>query len=139
MSTDRKALREYYRTCAIGKGVTRQEIKDQNDRLAKTEHRQTVQAILQHWNFQCWAFGVSPVCTRRATDPHELVRRGAGGEVSLANSVASCRACHHEADGKVGGNRLIADWAGKADGLAPNCQDKASIRPIWLKRRRKAA
>lgn len=133
---DRKALQEYYRTCGTPKGVTRAEVKDINDDRAKTEERAIVQQLLRDRNFRCAAYGVSPVCTTRARDPHELVRRGAGGKISLDNSVPVCRECHHEADGKIGGNRLVFDWKGKADGLAPKASESGNVWPVWRARKR---
>lgn len=131
------SLKDYYANCALPKGVTRQAIKEQNDDRAKVEHRRIVDKILVDWKFRCAAYGVSPVCTKRAVDPHELVRRGQGGEVSPQNSVPVCRACHHEADGKIGGNRLVFHWKGEDDGLAPRADVASNVWAVWIGRKKK--
>lgn len=129
------SLAEYYRTIQDHGGIGKCSAPDAapvpTEHEERAAYRALVRSILQHWNFTCWAYGISPVCQKRATDPHELVRRGAGGKVSLENSVASCRACHNQADARVGGNRLTADWDGKADGLPPKANVQGNVRAIW--------
>jgi 5-methylcytosine-specific restriction endonuclease McrA len=133
---DREAYNQELAALGGNPKPTPQRIQDAAERsLAKFEHQGLVQRILQHANFICWAYGVSPVCTKWATEPHELIPRGAGGKVSLANSVATCRACHNAAQGRVGGLKLVATWGGKDEGRPPRADLRGFVRPIW---RRKA-
>jgi 5-methylcytosine-specific restriction endonuclease McrA len=79
----------------------------------------------------CFAQGVSPVCIGRCEDPHEIVPRGAGGVKSLANTVGVCRPCHNAAQGRVGGNRLIFDWTGRAEGQPPQANKRGQVWCWW--------
>lgn len=80
----------------------------------------------------CFARHVSPVCQGRAVDPHELIPVGAGGPRESWNRVGLCRACHDEAQGRVGGNRLIFTWPGKADGGRPNADVAGNVTCEWV-------
>lgn len=131
-AADPKALKAYYQACKIGKGFTRAETKELNDERARAAHRKLVDAILEAWGWRCVGYGVSPVCTKRACDPHELIGRGVGGIVSWDNTVPICRACHHEADGKVGGNRLVFGWLGMDDGKAPRAWEAGNTWVQWV-------
>lgn len=79
----------------------------------------------------CFAVAVSPVCTKRVQDPHELIPQGRGGPQESWNRVGLCRACHDAAQGRVGGNRLIFDWPGKADGAKPNADQPGHVTCRW--------
>lgn len=81
--------------------------------------------------YVCFAFRVSPVCTGRVQDPHELIPVGAGGPRESWNRVGTCRACHRAAQGRVGGNRLVYDWPGKADGRPPNADVPGNVTCSW--------
>lgn len=147
------ALDDYYSRCAFPKQrkkpavdsqakqrrATRKKVEAADDRARRAVHRTLVQRIFlqPHWHGRCSAEGVSPVCTGRARDPHELIPRGAGGEVSLENTVPICRECHHEANGKVGGNRLTYEWPGRADGVKPRADIPGNVRAVWKSRSRK--
>lgn len=77
---------------------------------------------------------VSPVCTFFMDDPHELIPVGVGGPRESWNRVGLCRADHREAQGRVGGNRLLFDWVGKDDGLQPNADQPGNVTCRWVKR-----
>ncbi len=79
----------------------------------------------------CFAQGISPVCTGKPDDPHELIPRGAGGRKSLTNTVGVCRPCHDAAQGRVGGNLLVFDWKGKADGRPPRADIPGNVSCRW--------
>ena len=79
----------------------------------------------------CFTRHVSPVCQGRAVDPHELIPVGAGGKRESWNRVPLCRACHDETQGRVGGNRLVFDWPGKADGRPPNADEAGNVKAAW--------
>jgi hypothetical protein len=80
---------------------------------------------------RCIALLVSPVCTGLAVDPHELIPVGRGGKRVSSNRVGICRACHDAAQGRVGGNRLIFEWTGMADGAAPNADQSGNVTCRW--------
>lgn len=134
----RTALTEFYAKIGelggIGKGPTRKQVKVERDAEELAHWKATKADILRHWKWTCWAYGVSPVCTKRAVDPHELVRRSRGGVISLQNSVAVCRECHNNADASLGGNRLKAEWDGQAEGILPQADIRGSVRPVWVGR-----
>lgn len=79
----------------------------------------------------CFARHVSPVCQGRAVDPHELIPVGAGGPRESWNRVPLCRRDHDEAQGRVGGNRLVFEWPGKADGKPPNADEPGNVTATW--------
>lgn len=81
----------------------------------------------------CYAAGVSPVCTGRVQDPHELIPVGAGGPRISSNRVGVCRACHKAAQGRVGGNLLKFDWPGQVDGQPPNADQAGNVTCRWDK------
>lgn len=79
----------------------------------------------------CIGFGVNPHCWGVIHDAHELIGRGQGGPRESWNRVGVCRCCHREAQGRVGGNRLLFDWPGKADGAKPNADEPGNVRCHW--------
>lgn len=82
----------------------------------------------------CYARGVSPVCTFTVQDPHELVPVGRGGKRVSSNRVGVCRVCHDEAQGRVGGNRLIFEWPGHDEGQPPNADEQGNVTVRWRDR-----
>jgi len=90
------------------------------------------QRVFERQQHTCFAVGVSKVCRRRVQDPHELVPVGAGGKRVSRNRVGLCRPCHDAAQGKVGGNVLIFDWVGKADGQPPNADQLGNVTVKWI-------
>lgn len=95
---------------------------------AKTRDSQ----VMNRYGGRCIAEGISPVCTGRAMDPHELVGVGAGGSrVDPDNRVPTCRTDHREAQGRVGGNRLIYGWKGKDDGQKPTATVRGTVSVTW--------
>lgn len=101
-----------------------------------TEGRTITQQVFARQKQVCIAHGISPVCTYRPEDPHELIGRGAGGRKSLTNSVGICRACHNVAQGKVGGNALLPDWPGKAEGAEPRADVLGFVTWRWVGKRK---
>lgn len=81
----------------------------------------------------CVGHGVNPGCQYFAVDPHELIPVGRGGPRESWNRVPVCRCCHREAQGRVGGLRLIFDWPGKADGAKPNADEPGNVTCYWRK------
>lgn len=82
----------------------------------------------------CYARAVSPVCTGTVQDPHELVPVGRGGKRVSSNRVGVCRVCHDEAQGRVGGNRLIFEWPGMDEGQPPNADEPGNVTVRWRDR-----
>jgi hypothetical protein len=94
-------------------------------KAARRRHELTVAAgdrdgqVMTRYGGKCVASGICPTCTGWAMDPHELIPVGAGGERASYNRVPICRTCHQEAQGRVGGIRLLFDWRGRHEGQAP--------------------
>lgn len=106
------------------------------DRAARKRKAQAVAAkdrgrVFGRTGGWCFARHVSPVCQGRAVDPHELIPVGAGGPRESWNRVPLCRACHDAGQGRVGGNLLIFDWPGKADGKPPNADEPGNVTVTW--------
>jgi hypothetical protein len=95
--------------------------------------------VMNRYGGLCVAHRVSPVCQRRACDPHELIPRSQGGPLESWNREPICRACHRETQGRVGGNRLMFNWPGKAEGQRPNADQPGNVQPIWTDRRMRKA
>lgn len=85
------------------------------------------------WRPRCVGWRINPGCKYYATDPHELIPVGRGGKRESWNRVSVCRCCHREAQGRVGGLRLIFDWPGKADGAKPNADQPGNVTCYWRK------
>lgn len=83
---------------------------------------------------RCFAEGISPVCTGLMQDPHELIPVGAGGKRESRNRVGLCRVDHDEAQGRVGGNRLVFTWRGQRDGKPPNADEPGNVGCYWRER-----
>lgn len=91
--------------------------------------------VMNRHGGNCVALGISPVCTKRAVDPHELIPVGRGGPRESWNRVPICRACHRAAQGAVGGIKLWFDWPGKADGGKPNADQPGNLKVTWKGKR----
>ncbi len=91
----------------------------------------TRQTVRGEWRPRCVGWRINPGCTYDAVDPHELIPVGIGGARESWNRVAVCRSCHREAQGRVGGNRLVFDWPGKADGAKPNADEPGNVTCYW--------
>jgi hypothetical protein len=88
--------------------------------------------VMNRYGGRCIAEPVSPGCRGRAVDPHELVTVGAGGSrVDPDNRVPVCRWCHEQAQGRVGGIRLLFGWVGKLEGQKPMATKLGSILVTW--------
>lgn len=90
--------------------------------------------VRQRQRGRCFAEGISPVCTGLMQDPHELIPVGAGGKRESRNRVGLCRKCHDEAQGRVGGNRLVFTWRGQRDGKPPNADEPGNVGCRWQER-----
>ena len=77
--------------------------------------------------YTCRAFGVSPVCERKAWHRHELVPIGIGGQVATWNCIAICRRCHRACQNGIGGRRLVFSWPG----ARPNADRVDGIQATW--------
>lgn len=137
------SLADYYKNCGIPKVRPTTPIKAQKGqrpankakraktRGIRTAGRSVKGKIFDRQSDVCIAAGVSPVCTSRVEDPHELIP-GRPRRITLSGSVGVCRACHNVAQGRVGGNLLVFDWAGKSDGAKPRAHITGNVRPIWV-------
>lgn len=121
-----------YSGLPFGKG-SRKADKGRKDRKALQEARVDKGTVYARQLGLCYALGISLVCTRLMEDPHELIPVGAGGRRTSRNRVGLCRRCHDEAQGRVGGNRLVFDWPGKAEGVRPNADQPGNVRCFWKK------
>lgn len=77
-----------------------------------------------------WCF-FRAVCRTLGVDRHEIVPKGAGGEVTTANCVLVCRSCHDKVQGEVGGRKLWIHWRGEDEGLPPNADRRGHVWPVW--------
>lgn len=112
------------------KGTAKRRAKKRTRTLAVAADDRQVVFTRQHHT--CFAVLVSPVCTRTVQDPHELVPVGVGGKRVSRNRVGLCRADHQEAQGRVGGNRLVFDWPGKDAGEPPNADVLGNVTVTWV-------
>ncbi len=87
--------------------------------------------VINRHGGRCVGLGVNPTCQGKATEPHELIPVGAGGPRESWNRVPVCRACHNEAQGRVGGNRLKFSWPGIRAGGLPNADKPGNVRVWW--------
>jgi hypothetical protein len=79
----------------------------------------------------CFGWGVNPHCQKTIWDAHELISQAQGGPRESWNRVGLCRRCHREAQGRVGGNRLLFDWVGKQAGAKPNANLPNNVTCRW--------
>lgn len=88
--------------------------------------------VMNRYGGRCIAVNISPVCQGRAMDPHELISVGAGGSrVDADNRAPVCRMDHNEAQGRVGGNRLLFSWKGKDEGQKPTATKLGTVKVSW--------
>jgi 5-methylcytosine-specific restriction endonuclease McrA len=90
--------------------------------------------VFQRQGWVCFAVGVSPVCTGDVCDPHELIPVSRGGPRVSWNRVGLCRTCHRQAQGRVGGIRLVFTWVGKDQGQQPNADQRGNVTCSWRER-----
>lgn len=119
-----------YSGLAFPKGPTKRTEKNRKDRKAGKTKADVKAKVFQR-DRTCRAYGVSPICTKRPWDRHELIPVGRGGEVTTENAVAICRADHRACQNAVGGLSLAFDWPGKADGRPPNADRPGYVRAVW--------
>lgn len=112
-------------------GKTPKDLRAARNRKAQTVANRDRGRVFGRTGGWCFTRHVSPICQGRAVDPHELIPVGAGGKRESWNRVPLCRACHDETQGRVGGNRLVFEWPGKADGRPPNADEPGNVQATW--------
>lgn len=136
----RKALPGTYQTAAVGCQRARKKPGPEAKRRAKKRRLHMKVAavdrtkVFRRQSGVCYARDVSPVCTGVVQDPHELIPVGRGGKRVSSNRVGVCRVCHDEAQGRVGGNRLIFEWPGQDEGQPPNADEPGNVTARWRDR-----
>lgn len=119
-----------YSALAFPKLEPRTRTKGRKDRAARTT-KADVKAQVFARDVTCRAYGVSPVCSKRPVDRHELVPVGVGGKVTTGNCVAVCRACHDAAQNSLGGLPLAFDWPGKGNRKPPDADRPGGVWAVW--------
>jgi hypothetical protein len=120
-----------YSGLAFPKGESRKTTKGRKDRANRNTRRTVKDLVFVRDRNTCRAYGVSPVCSKRPVDRHELVPVGRGGKITTRNCVAVCRACHDAAQNNLGGLPLVFDWPGKGSGQAPDADRPGNVRAAW--------
>lgn len=120
-----------YSALAFPKGESRKTEKGRKDRADVANRRDVKALVFDRDRNTCRAYGVSPVCTKRPWDRHELIPVGRGGKITTRNCVAVCRRCHDAAQNALGGLPLAFDWAGKDRGLAPDADTPGAVWAVW--------
>lgn len=126
----RKPAKIDYSGLAFPKGEARKTTKARTDRAKRTTRRD-VKALVFERDGTCRAYGVSPVCSKRPMDRHELIPMGRGGKVTTRNCVAVCRRCHDAAQNSLGIRPLVFHWTGKDRGLAPDADTPGDVWAVW--------
>jgi 5-methylcytosine-specific restriction endonuclease McrA len=116
-----------------GTGTPKQR-KDRRNRDARTVAADDRVAVFERQKYGCFAWGISPVCTGRVRDPHELIPVSKGGKRESWNRVGLCRSCHDATDSTMGGRRLFFDWPGKAERKPPNADKRGQVTCRWQER-----